>query len=257
MHYLLKFGYDGRSFTGYQRGNGDNSVEDAILGITKKYGIADVMSSAARTDRGVSAAGNVLYLRSDMKPEKIIGILNAKTRCIIFHSYAKVDSDFRVRHSLLKHYRYMMPLSSINSEVFSILLHKFQGTHDFSLFSRKDHRSSVRSIERINATERAGFLQIDIYGPNFVWNQIRSIVGFARYFSMRSKEVDPFSIAKRTWPVAPAEALILMDISYKNVKFRQFVGNKKLELWKTRVSDLSLHAATLGDIVEAAGAPPS
>ena len=55
MYYLIKYGYDGKSFCGFQRDNGDNSVENTILKILKNYGISDNMESAARTDKNVSA----------------------------------------------------------------------------------------------------------------------------------------------------------------------------------------------------------
>lgn len=254
MKYLLKFGYDGRKFTGYQRGNGERSVEDAILKVLSEYGISSGFSSAARTDRGVSAAGNVIMLTSDMSPGKVIGILNAYCRGIIFHSYAKVTSDFKVRFSSSKHYRYILSDERMNAQLFSELLKKFCGTHDFSMFSRSDHRSPVRTVERVEVSNHRALILADVYGPNFVWNQIRSMIGFASFYSEAGNAPDPFSMNKRNWPVAPPENLILMDVSYKGVDFTRMINDKKLRLWRSEIWDLDLHSSVLSNIVKRAQA---
>lgn len=255
MHYLLKFGYDGRMFTGYQRGNGDRSVEGSILSVLERYGIAKGFSSAARTDRGVSAAGNVIFLSSGMAVDDIIGILNSQIRHVIFHSYAVVNSDFRVRFSSMKHYRYNLNAEGLDMEKFSVALKKFTGTHDFSLFSRKDSRTPVRTVEKITVLDRDEFLEVNVYGPNFVWNQIRAMVGFARYYSLQVGELpDPFEVIVKKWALAEPEPLVLMDIEYKGVEFIRYVGHKTARLWKRTIDDLKLHSTVLSNIYENAAA---
>lgn len=254
MLYLVKFGYDGRNFTGYQRGNGERSVEDTILSAMSKYSIASSFSSAARTDRGVSAAGNVIMFSTAMEPEKALGILNASCKGIVFHSYANVPANFRVRFSSSKQYRYILKEDQINPDLFPNLLKKFEGTHDFTLFSRNDHRSPVRTVDRVEVKNDRGLVISDIYGPNFVWNQIRSMVGFASFYSRAGRDSDPFSITKRSWPVAPPENLILMDISYKEVEFTKKIKDKFLTPWRSRIWDLDLRSSVLSDILQKAQA---
>lgn len=251
MHYLLKFGYDGRKFTGYQRGNGLNSVEDSILKICGDFGVSNGFSSAARTDRGVSAAGNVIFLKSGMEVKNIIGILNSQVRDIIFHSYAVVGSDFRVRFSRMKHYRYFLPAKNLNTEKFAGILGSFTGTHDFSMFSKVDSRSSIRTVEKVEVNEKSGFVEADIFGPNFVWNQIRSMVGFALYYTAREESApDPFGVNSKRWPLVKPEPLVLMDIDYKDVEFTPCVGAKTLKIWKDSTMDLQLHSRVLSGILE-------
>ncbi|EQD79614.1 tRNA pseudouridine synthase A, partial [mine drainage metagenome] len=72
MSFLIKFGYIGTCFTGFQKGNGSNSVEDSILAILKRHDISKSIRSAARTDRNVSASGNVIRLSTEMHPEKML-----------------------------------------------------------------------------------------------------------------------------------------------------------------------------------------
>lgn len=253
MFLILKFGYDGRQFTGYQRGNGENSVEDSILKVMKKYDLSDGFSSAARTDRGVSAAGNVIFLNSRKEPHKTIGILNSKARNVIFHAYAEVESDFRVRFSSMKHYRYLLQEDGMDINRFSEIIGKFVGTHDFSRFSRKDQRSPIRTINDIRISKKGNFLLIDIFGPNFVWNQIRSMVGFSRYFTISGDDVeDPFRENRRRWVVARPEPLILMDIEYRGVEFKGCLQDKKGQIWENRIMDLRTHALTMENILSVA-----
>lgn len=253
MHYLLKFGYDGRKFSGYQRGNGARSVEDSILKVMLQYGISEGFSSAARTDRGVSAAGNVIFFRSEMGVEKIMGILNSKTRDMIFHSHAEVSPDFRVRYSSLKHYRYILHNCQVSVPRLDQILSLFKGEHDFTLFSRRDERTPVRVIEDISVDSVENRIEINVYGPNFVWNQIRSMVGFAMYYAKNGDQVtDPFSIHKKKWYVARPEPLVLMDISYKGITFTRAVKDKTVMIWDGAIQDLDTHSSVLRTIISVA-----
>lgn len=250
MHFLLKFGYDGRRFSGYQRGNGTRSVEDTILGVMSEFGICSGFSSAARTDRGVSAAGNVIFFRSDMNIEKIGGILNSKAADVIFHSYSEVVPSFRVRYSSMKHYRYVLYDCGIDADKLRDILIRFKGEHDFSLFSRRDERTPVRVIEDIGVEVEEDHLQINIYGPNFVWNQIRSMVGFAKYYAKTEEHApDPFSVSKRKWAVAKPEPLILMDIMYRGIDFTPLPMGKKVAIWNDTIKDLRMHSGVLDNIM--------
>lgn len=228
MKYLIKFGYDGTKFSGYQRGNGSRSVEDAIISVLKKYGISEEIQSAGRTDKYVSAAGNVMSLQSREKPEKIIGILNSEIENMFFHSYAEVEDSFNVRHNKLKHYRYTITGDDIFLKNTAEIIKKFEGRHDFSFFSRKDSRNPVRTIDRIICTLSDKILQVDVYGKSFVWNQIRCIVGFSKFNAERGNEIgNPFDIESKFPFLAEPEPLILMDVEYENVIFkRKFKAGK-------------------------------
>ncbi len=257
MHLAVKFGYDGSFFTGYQRGNGSRSVEDSILKVFSDYGISDGLSSAARTDRGVSAAGNVIHFSTGMNVQKVMGILNAKVRNAIFHSYSQVSSEFRVRHSEMKHYRYLLNANDCDITGFERAMKKFEGTHDFTLFAKKDKRSPVRSVDSVRIGKMGGLLIVDVFGSNFVWNQIRSMVGYAMHNTGIS-DPDPFSEVKRSWPIAPAEQLILMDISYKGIQFTNELNSKKARLWESQLWKVRMQSSVLSNILSEAsgeGAP--
>ncbi len=109
-HLALKFAYNGTHFFGFQRQPGIRTVEgdirkalvDLESDVNRKEDPPVRYSYASRTDRGVSAIGNVLEYWSPIDPEKLIGFLNSRLEHIHFLGYsllqdssdpAEVDSD--------------------------------------------------------------------------------------------------------------------------------------------------------------------
>lgn len=222
MNLLIKFAYDGTKFSGYQRGNGSNSIEGAILSVLEETRIAGDIKSAARTDRNVSALGNVIMITTNERPDKVLGILNSKISEMVFHSYALVNETFNPRHCVQKKYSYFV---SAPPENFEKELQKFAGRHDFRQFCRKDQRNSIRTIDRIDYTEESGGAKVVFYGKSFVWQQLRSIIGYA--LANPDPDTDPFSLKLKRRMVAPAEPLVLEDIVYEGVKFMPLVSASK------------------------------
>ncbi|HLH85833.1 MAG TPA: hypothetical protein VKU79_03085 [Thermoplasmataceae archaeon] len=226
MRVLIKFMYLGPLFTGFQRGNGTNSVEDRIISVIREYRLGEYVESAARTDRNVSAVDNAFTIDTDEDPRKVLGILNSRTQGMCFHSFAAVDNDFKARHCKRKAYRYLVFKPS-DPERLRQLLQNFTGTHDFSNFSRRDGRNPVRTIERIEVMEYPGWLSVEFTARSFVWNQIRYIMGYALEALSWGTEADPFSNATEKPKLAPAENLILSRIDYEGVDFKTFITRSK------------------------------
>ncbi|WP_393971995.1 hypothetical protein OXIME_000594 [Oxyplasma meridianum] len=237
--YFIKFSYIGFMFSGFQRGNGDNSIEDSIIRCLERNGMDGEIHSAARTDRGVSAVGNVFSMEADKPIEKIMGILNAGVKNCVFHSFANVTKGANPRHNKMKHYRYFLPW--IDDHIaFDRFIMKFKGEHDFSGFCRRDHRNPVRTISEIRSTWENGYGFIDFYGRSFVWNQIRSIVGFSmKHFT--EQDYNPFTNGVVNSYIAPAENLVLIDITYEGIKFRRVPIRSKEKyvsrLWERQFAD--------------------
>ncbi|WP_337860981.1 hypothetical protein [Ferroplasma sp.] len=216
MYYLIKYGYDGSMFTGFQRGNGNNSVEDSIIRVLEKYRIGNNIESAARTDRYVSARGNVMLINTEKNIDDALGILNARIPNIFFYSYAMLDGYFNPRHNSMKKYSYILT-DDVDIKNLMEKLNEFTGQHDFKNFCRLDIRNTVRTVNSIDYTYYNGFYIINVYGKSFVWHQIRSMMAFAL---MGYK--DPFSREKKFTYLADPEPLILMDIYYDNINFITF-----------------------------------
>lgn len=224
--YFIKFSYIGFLFSGFQSGNGENSVEDSIIRCLENNSLPGEIHSAARTDRGVSAVGNVFSMESDESIGKILGILNSGIKNCIFHSYALVDNESNPRYNKMKHYRYFLPWVEDHMALDRFIM-KFRGEHDFSGFCRRDHRNPVRTINEIRTSWENGVGYIDFYGKSFVWNQIRSIVGFSlKHY--REQDLEPFREGVTNSYIAPAENLVLMDISYEGVEFKTVVNRSKV-----------------------------
>ena len=221
MGLLIKFSYDGSRYSGFQRGNGENNVEGNILSVLKEQQIADDIHTAARTDKGVSAVSNAFCVITDQDPVKVLGILNARIPGMLFHSWSYVRDDFNPRHCDQKLYSYAVVTPGKDLER-SVM--KFEGRHDFMSFCRKDQRNPVRTIDRIEVVRAEYGSQVLFYAKSFVWEQIRSIMGYV--LKNPDPEEDPYSTPGPR-SVAPPEPLILQDITYKGLKFTHSVSSSK------------------------------
>ncbi len=220
MHYFVGYGYSGRKFTGFQRGNGKRSVEDGIISALTKMNLDPEISSAARTDRGVSATGNVFSMNCSGNIRKVMADLNRNTSDMVFHSYAEVEEGRSPRHNESKTYRYIV--FDYGREELQTVLSKFQGKHDFSNFARVDHRNPVRTIDTIEVIENGDHVSVDFHARSFIWQQIRRIMGFVFHAIENNLDIDPFS-EHRIVKLAPPDQLILKRITYSGIEFKPFV----------------------------------
>lgn len=229
MRLLVKFGYLGWMFTGFQRGNGERSVEDSILRVLRSEGLAQDIHCAARTDRGVSALSNALALDSNERPAKILGILNSSIPDMLFHSYAMVEDDFNPRHCDYKIYRYIIPRSDAGPYLRNSL-RKFRGRHDFRNFCRMDERNPIRTIQSIRTRNAGDMVHVDFRSRSFLWNQIRTMMAYSLDHSFQEETPDPFSITERYQRMADPESLVFYDIFYPGVEFSEFASRSKLKV---------------------------
>ena len=135
---------------------------------------------------------------------------------MVFYAYAHVENGFNPRHCKSKSYTYFIPGNWLFLRQAFL---KFEGEHDFSCFCRRDSRSSYRRIEKISLIYRHGYTEVKFTAQSFVWEQIRSIVGYCMANRDRVNQTDPFSekIGRRI--VASPQPLILNDIQYRGIKF--------------------------------------
>lgn len=246
VRYFVRFGYAGYRFTGFQRGNGDHSIEDSIISTLRKNSIESDIQCAARTDRGVSALGNVFAIDTEASPSRIMGILNSGCRDIFFTAYTAVSEAANPRHCLRKTYSYYMR-DIADMALLSEQVHAFMGTHNFREFCRADARNPVRTIDRIwveKVSERE--VSINFTARSFIWMQIRNIIGFTLESLARGHLRDPFS--GEGWGRKPASplSLILWNIEYDGVDFierhsrsleRHYRNEASVNWANSRVSD--------------------
>ena len=189
MRYAVKVFYLGDYYYGYQRQPDVPTVEGTIINALKKAGyITDVktsnFASATRTDRYVSALGNCFAFNT--KKDLIITQLNhflPHNNSIICWAKSTVDEDFSPRFAKLKKYWYFLSRDYLNEKQLSIndikkVSKKFEGTHDFRLFSKFNEKDTIRSIDKINLIENQDSLILEFIGQSFLWQQIRRIVSY-------------------------------------------------------------------------------
>ena len=71
-----------------------------------------------------------MYIESNHKPEKILGILNSEIPNMRFHSWAEVPKGFNPRHSTRKTYTYLLKCEEGRKEPVKEILLKFVGISD-------------------------------------------------------------------------------------------------------------------------------
>jgi len=110
MRVALKFAYDGKDFSGYARQPGQRTVEQDLLDLLIDRGILvdakmSYFRTASRTDRGVSALGNVCAFDTACSKEKIVSRLKEGTLDVFIYGVQSVEPGFYPRHAKRREYR--------------------------------------------------------------------------------------------------------------------------------------------------------
>jgi tRNA pseudouridine38-40 synthase len=207
MRCALKFAYDGQALEGYARQPEMRTVEGEVIKAMQTLGIIDnpgsnTFQSASRTDRGVSAAGNVIALDTGFDKNSLIPALNSKLDGTLFWAIAEVGEDFNARHARERWYRYILHRNSCaGPDELQTAANRFVGEHDFREYAKKDtsEEKTVLTVNSIEVTEESDFIFIDVKAQRFLWQMVRRLVSVM--------------LDERSGP-APAENLVLMDVAY-------------------------------------------
>ncbi len=220
----LRFAYDGTDFEGYPEVEGKRTVEGALIdGIKQQFGSIEI-HSGSRTDRGVSALGNVCAVGSDGPIDT--GRLNASLDGVAVTGIAVVDDDFNPRFASWRWYRYLITDPAVDPDLAAECARLFIGEHDFSNFSRKDERETVRKVLDVRVKRNGtGVLVLDVKGVAFIWNMVRRIAAAVIAVGRGESTVEGVRTAiekpdvTASFGTAPPEPLILMAISYPGIDF--------------------------------------
>ena len=226
MRVAVKFAYNGRKFFGFARQPNLKTVEEDLINMLVKNGfIKDPKQShfrsASRTDKGVSALGNVVAFDTELQIDDILQKLNYDLVDIFIYGTTKVDDDFYPRHAKQRVYRYYLKRTGLELDKILSAAATFTGKHNFSNFARvEEFKDPVRIIDNIVVMEKDDFFVIDFYAQTFLWHQIRRIisavekVGKKKLGEEHITEALDFPDKKIDFGLAPAEPLILKDIVY-------------------------------------------
>ncbi len=241
MRIALKFAYNGKRFSGYARQPGQRTIERTLLDLLADQGIVDdprlsCFRTASRTDRGVSALGNVCAFHSTLCKEEVLSRVRQAEPDLFIYGVQEVDVDFYPRHAKRRVYRYYLRKTSLDIDKVLAAAGLFTGEHNFQNFARIEPlKNPIRSIDTIVLSENEDFFIIDFYAQTFLWNQIRRIVSAVKKAGDGSLSMDAIGEAlshpERTvdFQVAPPEPLLLVDVVY-DFSFEYVIGfEKKLQ----------------------------
>jgi len=251
MRVALKFAYNGKDFSGYARQPGLRTVEQTVLDMLMCYGVlSDARSScfrtASRTDKGVSALGNVCAFDTTRPQDEIITLLSKDVSEIFIYGASEVPSGFYPRHAKGREYRYYLAKHDFDVDKMLSAAALFTGQHNFQNFARVEPlKNPVRALENIVLAEQKDYFVLDFYAQTFLWNQIRRIVSALKKVGEGSLSLEDVKGAlehpekKVDFQVAASEPLLLKDVVYDfSFKYVKQYKKKLVRLEKTIVASL-------------------
>jgi tRNA pseudouridine38-40 synthase len=257
MRVALKVAYDGRAFYGHQRQPEARTVEgECLRALRAAHILSDpreaYFRSASRTDRGVSAVGNVIAFDAAMRPDAVLGAFNGKARNVWAWAYAAVPDSFHPRHAEERWYRYFL-LDPPPMEPLRASARRFQGEHDFRWFT-SDPSSGPFTLREVVVGAEPGAVTIDFRARSFRRTMIRRIVAAMLAHArdeIRLEDIEAtLTGVRHDFGVAPAEPLLLMDVRYP-FDFIPLLKPKVAEEWAWIRSDLALRSRWVGALHEA------
>jgi tRNA pseudouridine38-40 synthase len=219
----VKLAYDGRAFMGSQRQPDAPTVESETIGALLSIGaIASVPGSrfrfASRTDRGVSALGNVAAFDTEFSRKALLRAMNSAVEDVYFYAVAEVPPAFTPRRAKGRWYRYMLPREGLDISKVEECASVLRGRHDFRRFCKPDGRSSIKTMESIEVLPLEDIVVIDLRAREFLRNLVRRMVAAMARVGEGKASVDEVRAALDgkdvSFGLAPAEGLTLMDIGY-------------------------------------------
>ena len=234
MRVALKIAYDGTKFSGFQRQPQPQlrTVEGEIIKALQKLNLIESpekanFKGASRTDRGVSAFGNVVAFNTENPKLAHPRILNHHLRDVWVLGIAQVPSNFHPRFwAKSKIYRYYLVDEGFDVDVMKECGRLFVGVHDFSAFARLEKsKNPVREITRLEITPKGDIVIIEIEGKSFLWEMVRRIVTALKLCGLGvigAEEIRKMLSGKteKKLPPAPPENLVLWEIKYDSVNFQ-------------------------------------
>ena len=226
MRVALKFAYDGRLFSGFARQPGRRTVEGDLLTLLGEWGAFSSLDEArfrsgSRTDRGVSALGNVVGFSTEMSLEELLRQMPGRIPDLNVYGVRAVDDSFYPRFADQRWYRYYLRTEGLDLGRVLDVVPVFRGEHDFRNFAKLEPgKDPVRCIERLDAVEEGRFLVLDFRAQTFLWHQVRRIV--AALIRVGQGKLSREAVAKALddpghrvdYGLAPAEPLFLQEVMY-------------------------------------------
>ncbi|MBR6412908.1 MAG: tRNA pseudouridine(38-40) synthase TruA [Alphaproteobacteria bacterium] len=244
MRYKLTIEYDGTPFCGWQKQQGQSSVQESLekaLQTALRHSVELVGSG--RTDTGVHALGQVAHFDTEVPVDtyKLRESLNALVRPdpISVRDIVSVPDTFHARFSAKQRaYLYRIqntrfPPALQNNRVWWFVHpldeEKMQqaakiliGKHDLSTFRAAgcQAKSPLKTIDEISVRRVGEEILVEIKARSFLYHQVRNIVGSLVYVGCGKWSISDFESAfkacdrTRGGETAPAHGLYFMSVLY-------------------------------------------
>lgn len=220
MRYALKVYYDGRGFYGSQVQPGKRTVEGELLGALEACGSRPTdFKASGRTDRGVSALGNVFAVTVD--PELKVRALNSHLpRDMAVVGVREVPEDFHPRYEALgRVYKYFLPYEGHDMKAMRSVARLLEGEHSFQNFAVPDGKNPVRRLDSITMRRVGSSVILTFRGRSFLRQMVRRLVtaldmaGRGELTEAALQRYMEGEVSRKLPPVEP-EGLILWEVRY-------------------------------------------
>ncbi len=259
MKIAFRVAYVGDRFFGSQMQTGVRTVEGEFIAACRAIGLFDDWRSAGflssgRTDRGVSAAGQVCAFCTD-HPGRAIEVLNLQLPPDCWCSgWTEVPDSFHPRYDArTRTYRYYMRDAGPDTRAVEEAAAAFVGSHDFSRFARVRDKNPVRTILSTRCFREGEFLVFEVTGESFLWHMVRCMVWALKACGRGEMEVADIE-AMLDHPdgfrlyAAPPDGLVLWDVDC-GVSFRELpLHPRKKAYWEDHVRALRLREKIVGEL---------
>ena len=249
-NYLLTISYDGTDYHGWQRQNGQTTVQESLEEALRGLFNCEVTATASgRTDEGVHALKQAVSFMADTSvptekiPAALNGILPPDIRAI---DCMEVPDGFCARKSAKrKTYayrfyisptphphleRYALRVDNLDTSAMRKACEAVVGTHDFSNFYclGSSAKTTVRTVYSCELREYApqgttpAVMELEICGNGFLYKMVRLIAGALIRVGKGEISVGDFVAAvekkceNRKIP-APSKGLTLVKVEYDDV----------------------------------------
>ncbi len=246
MKVMLTVSYEGTQYSGWQKQNNSNTIQEEIENALKKIYSQDIsILGASRTDAGVHALGQVASFtleKSNIPIEKLPLILNTLLPDDIVITNAQIASEhFHPRYNAknklyqykIHNSQYRNPLlrnfswnisQELDIEKMKQAAEHFIGEKDFRGFCSTggDVKSTIRTITQSKISIKDNDLIIySVEGNGFLYNMVRIIVGTLVYVGLGkiAAEDIPQIInscnRNNAGKTAPPQGLCLVNVYYE------------------------------------------
>ncbi|QTH72016.1 tRNA pseudouridine(38-40) synthase TruA [Pseudoalteromonas xiamenensis] len=243
MRFALGIEYQGERYSGWQRQNHVNSVQQEIEKVLSKISDHPVeIFCAGRTDAGVHATGQVIHFDTHNPRDLKAYALGANSQLpddIAVRFATVVNEDFHARFSATaRRYRYVIlnhayrpailrsgithHYPKLDAEKMHIAAQHLLGEQDFSSFRAVHCQSHTpfRNIHHVDISRTGDFIVIDIKANAFLHHMVRNITGTLLDIGSGRLPVEwmpeLLALKDRTKASATAKAngLYLVDVDY-------------------------------------------